>query len=281
VPPAGGSQLTASTSGPPRRPRRAEPGEGDRSRPRRAPQNEGAVTTAAKSLRTQLIARTLVGMRPLTPREARFCEEYQIDFCAAKAAERAGYSAKWSKSIGSRLLGRPAVAAAVREAGIKHSGVVGVKIETVLHELQLIAYRDTEKTSDRLKALELLGRHCGAFTEESVRVVGVTLEDLVPRRRSQPPGEAPKALPVPSPASPAAPSTPPTSPEQLASDAVDVAPAPEAVAEQLVCAHDFGGPHGICLRCRNAWRPSPLPWESGARPHFAEGAGDPLKHFKS
>jgi len=219
----------------------------------------------------------------LSPRQERFVQEYCVRLEAKAAAEAAGYSAKWSKSIGSRLLGRPVVAAAIREAGIKHSGIVGVKIETVLHELQLIAYRGTEKTSDRLKALELLGRHCGAFTEESVKVVGITLEDLVPRRRAARPPD-----PAPSPATPvaAAPSTPPAAaapptpappPTQAPAQA---APAPAPVAVDCVHAFPPSG-FGDCLLCHRVWRPSALPSASGnGQPKFAEGVYDPWKHLR-
>jgi hypothetical protein len=100
-------------------------------------------------------------MQPLNPRQARFVEEYLIDLSATKAAERAGYSAKSAKSLGSRLLSRPAVAAAIYEARIRRSSLVEVRQEEVLRELQLIAYRDTERTGDRVRPLELLGRHLG------------------------------------------------------------------------------------------------------------------------
>ena len=37
------------------------------------------------------------GYSPDTPRAARFCEEYLVDLCAAKAAERAGYAKRSAK----------------------------------------------------------------------------------------------------------------------------------------------------------------------------------------
>src|SRR2546422_11565497 len=106
-------------------------------------------------------------MRPLSSREARFCEEYGIDSCAAKAAERAGYSQKTARSQGSRLLARRAVAAAIREAREKRSGAVALKKEEVERELRLIALSDTQKTSDRLRALELAARILGLLVDRS------------------------------------------------------------------------------------------------------------------
>jgi hypothetical protein len=126
-------------------------------------------------------------MQPLNPRQARFVEEYLIDLSATKAAERAGYSAKSAKSLGSRLLSRPAVAAAIHEARIRRSSLVEVRQEEVLRELQLIAYRETERTGDRVRALELLGRHLGMFTDRlEMTTSKVRLEDLVPRPKPRP-----------------------------------------------------------------------------------------------
>ncbi len=44
----------------------------------------------------------------LTPKQARFVEEYLIDLNATQAAIRAGYSAKTAEVQGSRLLGNVA-----------------------------------------------------------------------------------------------------------------------------------------------------------------------------
>ncbi len=52
----------------------------------------------------------------LTPRQARFVEEYLLDLNATQAAIRAGYSKKTAYSQGERLLRNVEVAAAVAEA---------------------------------------------------------------------------------------------------------------------------------------------------------------------
>ncbi len=54
----------------------------------------------------------------LTPKQARFVEEYLIDLNATQAAIRASYSAKTAEVQGSRLLGNVKVREAV-EAGMK------------------------------------------------------------------------------------------------------------------------------------------------------------------
>jgi phage terminase small subunit len=119
-------------------------------------------------------------MRRLSPREARFCEEYEIDFCAAKAAARAGYSPKTARSQGSRLLARPAVAAAIREAREKRSGVVALQREEIEGELRRIALDGSQKTADRLRALELAGKALGMFVDKSELTMS-SFEEVVMR----------------------------------------------------------------------------------------------------
>src|SRR2546425_13091038 len=119
-------------------------------------------------------------MQPLNPRQARFVEEYLIDLSATKAAERAGYSAKSAKLLGSRLLSRPAVAAAIHEARIRRSSLVEVRQGEVVRELQLIADREAQGTGGRGRGVELLGRPLGMFTG---RLGVTTTSDFGPSRK--------------------------------------------------------------------------------------------------
>ncbi len=52
----------------------------------------------------------------LTPKQARFVEEYLIDLNATQAAIRAGYSAKTARAMGCENLTKPDIQAAVTEA---------------------------------------------------------------------------------------------------------------------------------------------------------------------
>ncbi len=52
----------------------------------------------------------------LTPRQARFVEEYLLDLNATQAAIRAGYSKKTANEQGARLLAKVSVRKAVAEA---------------------------------------------------------------------------------------------------------------------------------------------------------------------
>ena len=55
-------------------------------------------------------------MTALTPKQARFVEEYLIDLNATQAAIRAGYSARTAEQQGTRLLRYAQVSQAVSEA---------------------------------------------------------------------------------------------------------------------------------------------------------------------
>ena len=138
----------------------------------------------------------------LTDRQKRFCDEYLIDLNATQAAIRAGYSEKTASRIGPELLGKTCVSGYLdkrRQARIDRTQITQ---DFVLEELLKIAKADgtdyaivgkrnrvtltpTEdlppekraavaavkkgkngveiKTYDKLKALELLGRHLGMF----------------------------------------------------------------------------------------------------------------------
>ncbi len=49
----------------------------------------------------------------LSPKQARFVDEYLVDLNATKAAERAGYSAKTAYSIGQENLRKPEIQAKI------------------------------------------------------------------------------------------------------------------------------------------------------------------------
>ena len=155
----------------------------------------------------------------LTERQKRFCDEYLIDLNATQAAIRAGYSKKTAKDIGSENLTKPDIAARIekrRAAQIKRTEITA---DRVLLELARIAFVDgsafatitargkvkftptdeltndqraviagvkngkfgTEiKTNDKVRALELLGKHLGLFDSGSLQSdAGVQIIDDV------------------------------------------------------------------------------------------------------
>lgn len=146
----------------------------------------------------------------LTAKQDRFCREYLADMNATQAAIRAGYSDKTAHSIGPRLLENVGVQKKVESLKAERAKNLDITAERVLIELARLAFGDpseivsvgkrgkvivkpteqlTEdqrrtiaaisetpnglkiKFADKLRALELVGKHIGLF-EERIRIDG-------------------------------------------------------------------------------------------------------------
>ena len=142
----------------------------------------------------------------LTDRQRRFVSEYLIDLNATQAAIRAGYSQRNADKIGPGLLGKTRVSDAIREAIALRERRTAITQDRVLAELAAVAFASgtdfaqiqqdghvvftptdhldenkkkavasikegqsgTEvKTYDKIRALELLGKHLGMFSDAS------------------------------------------------------------------------------------------------------------------
>lgn len=150
-------------------------------------------------------------MAKLTPKQKRFVAEYLVDLNATQAAGRAGYK---DPNIGRQLITKNNVAEAIRKAMADREERTGVTQDWVVQELYKIAHADrggiakvvgggrvvltdtdalddeqraalvgVEETKfgikvttcDKLKALELLGRHLGMFTDKQEISADTTL----------------------------------------------------------------------------------------------------------
>lgn len=81
----------------------------------------------------------------LTPKQARFVDEYLIDLNATQAAIRAGYNPTNADVTGPRLLGNVGVAAAIAERREKLAEKAGVTVERIIGELAKIGFADIRK----------------------------------------------------------------------------------------------------------------------------------------
>ena len=79
-------------------------------------------------------------MNDLTPKQARFVDEYLVDLNATQAAIRAGYSAKTAAAIGSENLKKPEIAAAIAERQAKVAEKAGVTVERIVAELAKLGF---------------------------------------------------------------------------------------------------------------------------------------------
>src|SRR5271166_2896559 len=97
----------------------------------------------------------------LTPKQARFVQEYLIDLNAAQAAIRAGYSAKTARVIGHENLTKPEIAAAIEKAKAKRAERTELTSDMVVDELRKIGFakRVKFKLHDKQAALVALARH--------------------------------------------------------------------------------------------------------------------------
>lgn len=105
-------------------------------------------------------------MKKLTKKEQLFVKEYLVDFNRAAAARRTGYSKKTAKEQGYQLFTKLHIKNAINEEIKKISDKIDITQEAVVVELMKIAYDETTSTKDRLKALELLGKYKGIYTEK-------------------------------------------------------------------------------------------------------------------
>lgn len=143
-----------------------------------------------------------------------FCQEYLLDLNATQAYIRAGYSPVEAESNASRMNANDKVRARIDELLAARSARVGINQDRVVRELARIAFLDptrlanmnnatvndeateddraaiasvkvksgqdfTEreiKFADKLKALELIGKHMGMFSQDKDNMnVGVTV----------------------------------------------------------------------------------------------------------
>lgn len=153
----------------------------------------------------------------LTPKQQEFVKQYLIDLNATQAAIRAGYSASTAQEQGSRMLSNVMVETSIKQAMEERSRKTGITSERVLLELSKIGFANLNdfvevdedgkikikpsseldgavileisesvtqngrtrkiKLHDKLRALELIGRHLAMFTDKQEIKIDTTEED--------------------------------------------------------------------------------------------------------
>ncbi len=106
-------------------------------------------------------------MSDLTPKQARFVEEYLLDLNATQAAIRAGYNKKTANEQGAQLLAKLSIRQAVAEAQAVRSKRTEITQDEVIQGLKTEATLEGEGSSHsaRVSAWAHLGKHLGIFTD--------------------------------------------------------------------------------------------------------------------
>jgi len=144
-------------------------------------------------------------MEKLNPKQSRFVLEYVVDLNATQAAIRAGYAAGSADVTGSRLLEDARISQAVKEAVEARAKRTLVTADYVVTRLKDVAEKCmqlrpvvngkgeqlagpdgqpcwTFDSRGANRALELLGKHLGIFTER-VEVAGCLNMELLEEAR--------------------------------------------------------------------------------------------------
>ena len=98
----------------------------------------------------------------LSPKQLRFCQEYLVDLNQTQAAIRAGYTKKSAQQTSSEIMLKPVIQATIKELMYERAKGVGISAENTMRMIHEIATGD-DKVEARLKALEMLCKHTGAY----------------------------------------------------------------------------------------------------------------------
>lgn len=142
----------------------------------------------------------------MTDKQERFCEEYMIDLNATQAAIRAGYSPRTANEQAGRLLVNVSIQNRIAQLQAEQSRRTGISADRVVRELAKVAFANAGdiidprtaslksnadrddlaavqsvkvkmfgedgleqevKLADKLRALDLLGKHLGMYKDTS------------------------------------------------------------------------------------------------------------------
>ena len=126
----------------------------------------------------------------MTEKQRNFIDEYLVDSDAVQAAVRAGYAVKNAARTAKILLQNPEIISKIsltsfvsiegaEDVFFEENPQADITADMVARELWKIAILESDekkqtergsdvRTADRLKALELLGKHFGMFADKSV-----------------------------------------------------------------------------------------------------------------
>ena len=117
----------------------------------------------------------------LTQKQQRFVDEYIISGNATRSAIKAGYSKKTARKIGQENLTKPDIQAELKRRNDEIKSAKTMDMQEVMERLASMARGETTeetvtnkgevietatRNSDKLKAMELIGKRFGAWTDK-------------------------------------------------------------------------------------------------------------------
>jgi len=134
-------------------------------------------------------------VRKLTAKQEAFCREYVIDYCAAKAAVRAGYAERTAAITGCKLLIITKIQENIKKRQEEKTAAASITVESVLKKIEHVIEKATQEITDKdgnkvlqdnsaaLKGCELLGKHLAMWTDKkivdsTVKVTGIQVNGV-------------------------------------------------------------------------------------------------------
>ena len=116
-------------------------------------------------------------MKELSEENKKFCYEYIKDFNGTQSLIRLGFAPLRAKKKAYRLLRNPRIREFLESIFEKNAEIAEINIDSIIAELKIIAFGNIDgdiiKTANKLKALEILGKYLGLFSERSKEPAGV------------------------------------------------------------------------------------------------------------
>lgn len=119
--------------------------------------------------------------KKLTLKQQRFVDEYIISGNATQAAIKAGYSKKTAKQMGTENLAKPIIKAELDRRNAEIQSAKTMDMQEVMERLAAMGRGETTeetvtnkgevietatRNADKLKAMELIGKRFGAWTDK-------------------------------------------------------------------------------------------------------------------
>ena len=118
-------------------------------------------------------------MNTLNDKQKAFCREYVKDFNGKAAAIRAGYRERSAEVQASRMLSNVKAQQYIDQLKQDLTKDTKVTVEWIAEQLTDIAIQ-AEKDTDRIKALELLGKYKAMFTDkQKVEHSGAMIQRII------------------------------------------------------------------------------------------------------